>query len=95
MNGNVEIGIKKDLNKAISLFEDISDDLIEASEELIYIYYKLFLDNNNQKDYYYNKIILYKQKCELNIKYTEEIKKRIENILSEIKNRVPPIEIPE
>lgn len=32
MNGNLEIGIKKDLPKAISLLEEVSNDLIEAKE---------------------------------------------------------------
>ena len=50
-NGNIEIGIKKDLNKAIELLEDVADNLLEASEELLYIYYALYLkffnDNKN------------------------------------------------
>ena len=40
-SGNMEIGINKNLDKAIELLEDISEDLIEASEELIYIYNNL------------------------------------------------------
>lgn len=34
LNGNLEIGISKDLNKAIQLLEDISDELAEARSEL-------------------------------------------------------------
>ena len=34
-NGNLEIGVKQDINKAIELLEDISDELNEANEELM------------------------------------------------------------
>ena len=92
-DGNLEIGVKQDINKAIELLDDISDDLLEASEELVYIYYKLYLDSDKEKDYYLNKINLYKEKCEKNIYYNKTIKQRIENKLKQIYTKLTPIEL--
>jgi len=33
-NGNLEIGVKQDINMAVELLEDVSDELVEAREEL-------------------------------------------------------------
>lgn len=33
--GNLEIGVKQDINMAVELLEDVSDELVEAKEELI------------------------------------------------------------
>lgn len=93
-NGNLEIGIKKDISKAIQLLNDVSDELIEASRELIYIYYKLYLESNKSEQYYLNKLSFYKEKCEQNSNYTLKIKKEIEDNLSQINNTIKPIEIP-
>ena len=46
-----EIGINKDLNKAIELLEDVVDDLLEASEELLYIYYELYLKSDKKEKF--------------------------------------------
>lgn len=43
-NGNLEIGVKQDINKAIELLEDISDELNEANEELMKLK-KLTIEN--------------------------------------------------
>lgn len=43
-NGNLEIGVKQDINKAIELLEDISDELNEANEELMKLK-KLIIEN--------------------------------------------------
>ncbi len=91
-NGNLEIGIKKDINKAIDLLDDIVDELIEASEELIYIYYNLYLNDNNK--YYLDKVNYYKEKCEKNTNYNNIIKKQIENKLNKLHNSIQHIEIP-
>lgn len=95
MNGNVEVYIKKDLNKAIMLLEEVADELIEASEELIYIYYKLYKDSNNQEKKYYDKIMFFKQKCEFNTNYNERLKKRIEKTLLKIKKNTASIIVPD
>lgn len=93
-NGNVEAGTKKDLNKAISLLEDIADELLEASEELVYIYYRLYIESNKKEKYHFEKLMFFKQKCENNFYYTEKIKQRIERTLFKINNTVNPIKIP-
>lgn len=85
-NGNIEIGIHQNINKAIELLDDVSSELIEASEELIYIYYKLYLKNNKEKDYYLRMINFYKQQCEENVNYNNKIKQRIENELKQFYN---------
>ena len=95
MNGNVEVYIKKDLNKAIMLLEEVADELIEASEELIYIYYKLYKDSNNQEKKYYNKIMFFKKKCKFNTNYNERLKKRIEKTLLKIKKNTASIIVPD
>jgi len=92
-NGKLEIGVQTDITKAIELLEDISDDLIEASEELIYIYYKLYLKNDEKQKYYLNKIYLYKEKCEKNINYNNKIKQRIEKHIKQIYKHTPSINI--
>lgn len=43
-NGNLEIGVKQDINKAIELLEDISDELNEANKELMKLK-KLTIEN--------------------------------------------------
>lgn len=94
-NGNVEIGIKKDINKAIELLDDISDELLEASSELVYIYYKLYLDSHKNNKFYLEKLNLYKGKCERNVNYNNKTKSKIEHCLKQIYNVSYNIEIPE
>ena len=43
-NGNLEIGVRQDINKAIELLEDISNELNEANEELMKLK-KLIIEN--------------------------------------------------
>ena len=92
-DGNLEIGIKRDINKAIELLDDVSDELIEASEELVYIYYNLYLESYKNNKYYLEKLNFYKEKCEKNTNYDNTIKNKIENILKQINNK-QRIEIP-
>lgn len=92
--GNIEAKIKKNLNKAINLLEDVSNDLLEASEELIYIYYRLYLESNRKEQYYYDRLMFFKEKCENNSNYNENIKKRIEELLLNIQRNINPIKIP-
>ena len=94
-DGNLEIGIKKDINKATQLLADVSDELIEASEELIYIYYNLYLESDRKNNNYLEKINFYKEKCEKNINYNSKIKKAIENKLKKMYENVQHIEIPQ
>lgn len=79
--GMPEINIPPDISKAIELLEEVSDELIEAIEELIYIYYDLFLSNAKENEEFYKKINFYISKIELHPKYTIKIKERIEETL--------------
>ena len=91
--GNLEIGVNQDINKAIELLEDISDDLIEASQELLYIYYELYIKSGKENKYYLEKIYLYKEKCEKNVNYNDKIKQDIEGKLKQINSIVKPISL--
>ena len=83
-NGNLEIGVDKDISKAIELLEDIADDLAEAVEELIYIYYKLYLDSNKENNLYFEKLNFYIQKYEKNKNYNKKLKIEVEKNLKQI-----------
>lgn len=93
-NGCVEIGINKDFTKAIELLEDVADDLLQASEELLYIYYELYLKSGKKEKYYFDKLNFYKEKCERNSKYNDKTKEKIEKLLLEIHDNVEGIHIP-
>lgn len=93
ISGNLEIGLKQNINKAIQLLDDVSDNMIEASEELVYIYYKLYLDSNKKNKFYLEKLELYKEKCERNINYNNKIKKQIENKINQLYNTIDHIKI--
>lgn len=92
LNGCLEIGLSKNVNKAIELLEDIADNLIDACYELIYIYYNLYLEDN-KNPVYLDKINTYKYKCESSPNYNAKIKTEIEKTISKIKNTTPPINI--
>ena len=92
-NGCLEIGIEQDINKAIELLEEISEELIEANIELLYIYYDLYLKSKKTEKKYLEKIDLYKEKCEKNINYNDKIRIEIEKKLKQIYNGVKNIEI--
>ena len=80
LEGNASIGIKKDIEKSISLLNQIKD--FKYSNELfLYAYYELYLQNNiyiKEVNYYLNKI---NNSTILN----KEHKTTIENKLKEIK----------
>ena len=58
--------------------KDISDELIEEVELLIYIYYDLYLKSKKENEEYYYNIKFYISQIEKNTKYSENIKNRIE-----------------
>lgn len=91
-NGNAEIGLQADINKAIELLTYVQDDLISATEELLYIYYKLYINSKN-KDYL-DKVIFYKEKCENNENFNPSLKKEIETMLEKIKKDSLKIDLP-
>lgn len=92
-DGCLEIGIHKDLDKATSLFEESSVELIESLEELIYIYYDLYLKNNNSENYF-KKLNYYINLIEKHSDYNDEIASRINNKLKSLKNKHLKIELP-
>ena len=85
-NGNPDIDLEKDINKAIELINEASSNgIIEASIFLLYYYVDLYLKTKD-KDIIRN-IDKYKSLIEINSRYTNTIKKEIEGKLKEIKNR--------
>ena len=92
-DGCLEIGIHKDLDKATSLFEESSCELIDSLEELIYIYYDLYLKNNNSENYL-KKLNYYINLTENHSNYNDEIASRINNKLKDLKNEHLKIKLP-
>lgn len=91
-NGNLEASIEKNLNYAIELLTDIEDEIFAASEELLYIYYELYLTSNDTL--FMNKVNFYKSKCEKHKEYTKKIKQNIEKNLQSLKKYNEEIVIP-
>ena len=94
LNGNLEIGVKQDIRKAIELLDSAGEKIIDAYEELIYIYFDLYNNakNKTQKEEYLFKLNQYKSKCESHKDYNNKIKNRIEKKLKDIKQS--PINLP-
>ena len=82
--GNVEIGINKDISKAISLYKDVEDTRIEAVEELIFIYYKMFIDSGETDQDAYEMVKEYSYKLETMDGYNEKVKDHVEQTLTKI-----------
>lgn len=91
-NGNLEIGIHQDINKAIKLLTYIENMLPSACIELLYIYYELYVKTNSTE--YLEKVLYYKEKCEKNCKFNSKIKIDIESKLKEIKKSTNTIKLP-
>ena len=75
------------------MFEESSVELIESLEELIYIYYDLYLKNNNSENYF-KKLNYYINLIEKHNDYNDEIASRINNKLKSLKNKHLKIELP-
>lgn len=82
--GIPELEIFSDKNKAIELLDDVCDVLIDANEELIYIYYDLYI-SSNKDDSYLTKFKYYVDLIEKHNGYNNIIKKRIEQNISVLK----------
>ena len=81
--GNYELGIEKDIEKAITLYDESSNhDVIESSIELLNIYIDKYLENKNKDNLL--KVNYYKDKILNSRKYNNEICAKIEKILSKI-----------
>ncbi len=92
-NGCLEIGIPQDINKAISLLEESSESLVYSLEELIYIYYELYIKNNLSEEYL-NKLNYYINLIEKHHDYNSDIAKRINTNLSDLKKEKLNINLP-
>ena len=84
--GVPELGIKKDLNKSISLLKECVDrNIFKACEDLIYIYYSLYKEtgdtSNLENAKFYANMYLSKDEC------NKETVKNINNMLKKITNK--------
>ena len=85
-NGNEELSIEPDINKAIELLEVASVKISNALEELIYIYYKKYLASNKQDKSSLEKLKYYIEKIENSPDYNLEMKERIQVIMDKMYN---------
>ena len=84
--GCPEINLEKDIDKAVELITQASDNnIIEASTFLFYYYIDLYLKNKNKNTL--DNIYKYKNKIETNNKYNNELKNEIQNKLKDIYNK--------
>lgn len=93
-DGCLEIGIEKNIDRAIELLSEVSSELIEALEELIYIYYELYISSNQQSYEYFEKLQFYIDQMEKHPKYTSEIALRMNTKLKNFHRNVTHIELP-
>ncbi len=84
LTGDYQTNILKDLNKAIQYLE-IAQDLIESLEELLWIYYDQYLNNND--DSTLAKVYYYKDLIEKHPQYNNDIANLINNKLNQIKKK--------
>ena len=81
MVGRIELGIKKDLEKSISLLEQ-NKDFEQNHELLLYAYYELYLNTKNES--HLNKVKYYLSIINNNILSNKEYKQSIEQNLNNI-----------
>lgn len=82
--GNEELKIDKNMSLAIEMLKMASNHIIEATEELVYIYYSNYVSGGKKDENILNNVKYYIQKIETSPKYNSEIKLRIEKIMKEI-----------
>ena len=81
LEGNSTIGIKKDIEKSISLLNEIKD-FKYTNELLLYSYYELYLQDNS----YLEKVNYYLNSLNNSNLLNKDYKRKIENKLKEIKD---------
>ena len=91
-DGIPEIGVHKDITKAIELLTYIVNEIPEANLELLYLYFDLYTSSSGKK--YYDNVIFYKEKCEELLNIDSVTKRKIEQNLSKIKKAHTKIELP-
>lgn len=79
--GNAKLGIKKDIDKSISMLNTLNN-FEPANELLLYLYYEKYLNNKNEENL--NKLNYYLNTINNTKDYS--IKKKIEKELNKIKN---------
>ena len=84
LTGNAELNIEIDINHAIELFENASSKILEANEELIYIYYKKYLDGFKEDSSLLDKVKFYISRLESFAGFNKDVKDRVEKIMHEI-----------
>ena len=92
-DGCLEIGIHSDLNKAISLFEESSLALIDSLEDLIYMYYNLYI-KNSYSECYLKKLNYYISLAENHKNYDSNIASIINENLKKLKKENFKIVLP-
>ena len=85
MDGNIAIGVKKDEDQALSYLKIASEhNIFMATVELFFVYVKKNLDKKDEQ--VMDKILEYKEKIENAKEYNEELRKKIEENLVNLKN---------
>jgi len=82
--GNEDLKIDKNPSLTIELLKMASTHIIEASEELIYIYYDKYISEGKKDENILNEVKYYIQKIEASPNYNDEIKLRVEKIMKDI-----------
>ena len=85
-NGNPDINVEKDVDKAIKLLDMAGDSgIMEANTLLLYYYVDLYLSNKDKSIISY--INRYRDLVEISSGFNSDISLDIENKIKEIKNR--------
>ena len=83
IDGKVDIGVEKDVNKALEYYKIASDnEIIDASIKLLYYYVDKYLASQSEEDK--DNIYYYKKRIESHIKYNDNIRLEIENNIKRI-----------
>lgn len=83
-NGVSELGISPNIQKAITLYEEASYSILEASKELIFLYYTQYLASSKKDTYLLSKIDVYLKKIQSHPDYTKKIGIEIEKLLNSL-----------
>ena len=83
IEGRLDLGIEKDINKALEYYKIASDNgVIDASIRLLYYYVRKYLQFKNDDDK--RSIYYYKKEIELNERYNDVVRLQVESAIKEI-----------